>query len=79
MAATDALAWMNRVRCPACAGDGCDEYGDDCRACGSTGAVPACVECHVLPIDALFAPCCGGSCREAWERTQPQPIVKRAP
>lgn len=67
------------LKCPACKGERSDDFGDDCAACGATGSVPACAQCGLEPVEALFAPCCGGTCRELWQRAQPAPIVRRAP
>ncbi len=72
------------VKCPACRGDGCDDFGAECKACRGTANVPACPECLVLPRDAMFTPCCGGVCLEAWTTRQrftdpAPPLVRKAP
>ncbi len=66
------------VRCPACGG--MTRFADaPCERCGETGVVPACATCEAEPQDPLFAPCCSGACREAWERRQRAPVVRKAP
>lgn len=66
------------IRCPHCVGLG--RMSDaPCSRCDGEGTVLACASCGEEPIDPLFAPACSGTCREAWERSQPAPIVKVAP
>ncbi len=47
----------------------------DCPVCGKNASVVPEQE----PIDPMFAPACSAACRGLWERSQPAPIVKRAP
>ncbi len=67
-----------KIRCPRCGG--LTRFTDaPCEGCSETGHVLACVQCRQEPIDPMFAPACSAACRGLWERSQPAPIVKKAP
>jgi RecJ-like exonuclease len=56
------LAPEATVKCPACRGERCDEYGNDCAGCHATGSVLACLSCTIEPVDPLHAPFCSSAC-----------------